>query len=741
VSDCPTEDDLVRLVEGALNEESMYALEAHADGCEHCAAVIANLGALGTPAESRPLTAEVRRRGAWPAAGVVVPASTPAAPPRAVRRYVGRYQLDRRIATGGMGEVWAAWDPQLRREIAVKLVRPGRSDDGRERDRLLREARALARFTHPNVIAVHDVGEIDGEVWVATELVIGDTLANRGGVGADWRVVGRLYSQAARGLAAAHTAGLVHRDVKPANLLLGADGRVRVADFGLAVRTHVAPDPGTPVRPDATVEAAITAVGYIAGTPAYMAPEQRAGTPPDARSDQFALCVALGEAIAGRRPPVDSTPQSLIEFVAERRPREPGLDRLCSVLARGLSIDPDERYPDMSALANAIDGVLAGLVAPPPPRHRWSRIALVIAISLAAAAGGGAGVWLATRSGDGSNAASPGFSVPPISPETKGTASPSSSNTASPPSATSPTNTTSPSSPANAASPASAGAVTSLASPTNSSPTNASGAPMTSGAPATSPTTKAPGAPPTKAAPPTATTAPAPSTSPTKSPGAPPTSPTIKAPVPATKAPASPPSTPTGDRPSSPSVRPAPAPPIGDPDPAGGSPSMGDINAAIQRRDAHACAAATANAQAAMPNDVRVATAHALCRMIGGDCDGGTRELEAVYARQGTPASSATFIADDYCPLTNDPITRRRRLFAQTSHFTRFECSAYVAPARTVAREATSEIEKRQAATVLVSIAKCFSVRGQCDDARELLGEAQQLVPALGTSELAAQCR
>jgi hypothetical protein len=189
-------------------------------------------------------------------------------------------------------------------------------------------------------------------------------------------------------------------------------------------------------------------------------------------------------------------------------------------------------------------------------------------------------------------------------------------------------------------------------------------------------------------------------------------------------------------------VRPPPTP-AGDPigGGVGSSPSLADINAAIQRRDARACAAATATAQAAMPNDVRVANAHAICRMIGGDCEGGTHELEAVYMRQGTPPTSATFVADDYCPLTNDPITRRRRLFAQTSHFTRFECSAYVAPARAVAREATSAIEKQQAASVLVAIAKCYSLRSQCDSARELLADAQQLVPGLTTSELAAQCR
>ncbi|HSK02090.1 MAG TPA: serine/threonine-protein kinase, partial [Kofleriaceae bacterium] len=230
---CPSEDELVGMIEGALGDASLASIEAHVDRCARCAAVIAGLGALG------------HGTGAG-------------------RRTVGRYQLDRRIAAGGMGEVWAAWDPQLRREIAVKLVRPERADDGRERERLLREARALARLGHPNVLAVYDVGELDGEVFIATELVAGETLASRGGPSASWRELARLYTQAARGLAAAHAAGLVHRDVKPSNLLLGADGRVRVADFGLAVRATPA-SPPSPI--DATALATddvprITATGF-----------------------------------------------------------------------------------------------------------------------------------------------------------------------------------------------------------------------------------------------------------------------------------------------------------------------------------------------------------------------------------------------------------------------------------------------------------------------------------------------
>ncbi|MGE5182246.1 MAG: protein kinase domain-containing protein, partial [Acidobacteriota bacterium] len=328
---CPSDEQLVRMVEGALADESLAHLEQHVAGCERCAALVGELGAVG--------------RGEQP-------------------RSVGRYQLDRRIAAGGMGEVWAAWDPQLERDVAIKLVKPERADDSTERERLLREARALAKLTHPNVLAVHDVGEQDGEVFLATELVPGDTLASRGGASCDWRALARLYVQAARGLAAAHAVGLVHRDVKPANLLVGADGRVRVGDFGLAVKETRESGPidpaGLTVRSDARTarDPQVTAPGAIAGTPAYMAPEQRLGVPPDARCDQFALCVALVEGSCGRRPAAAIEPAQLIAFVSERRAREPELDAMCTLLSRGLAFEPDERFESMTALADAMEDVV-----------------------------------------------------------------------------------------------------------------------------------------------------------------------------------------------------------------------------------------------------------------------------------------------------------------------------------------------------------------------------------------------
>jgi serine/threonine protein kinase len=328
-TDCPSEDELVRMVEGALDTASLSVIESHIDTCDDCAAVVGGLGAVGAPPKPR---------------------------------QVGRYLLDRKIAAGGMGEVWAAWDPKLRAEIAVKLVRPDRTDEGRDRERLLREARSLAKLTHPNVVTVYDVGEAGGEVFIATELVAGDTLADRGGASADWRMLVRLYSQAARGLAAAHAVGVVHRDVKPANLLLGADGRVRVADFAL-------------------------------------------GDSVDAPADQDALCIALAEAVAGQPPPKDLDRAAMIAFVSEHRAREPELDELCSLLAKGVSLDPRARFADMTALADALDAIVASRpesgmrTAPPagaasPVRETArSRMTGVIAIVVLAAAAGAAAVW------------------------------------------------------------------------------------------------------------------------------------------------------------------------------------------------------------------------------------------------------------------------------------------------------------------------------------------------------------
>ncbi|HEY4060042.1 MAG TPA: serine/threonine-protein kinase [Kofleriaceae bacterium] len=312
---CPDEDQLVAMMEGALSPQDLATLEAHVSECDSCAEVLGGLGSFGDAGRERT---------------------------------VDRYQLDRKVAAGGMGEVWAAWDPKLRREVAIKLVRPDRSDSVRERNRLLREARALAQLKHPNVVAIHDIGEHDGEVFIVSELVGGDTLAKHEG---DWRAMVGLYSQAARGLASAHAAGLVHRDVKPANLLVGIDGRVKVVDFGLAIPAARTEDPDAPHTEDDGTPS-ITQRGHIAGTPAYMSPEQRAGAPATRSADQYALCVALTEAVAHKRPPLAVKAGVIAKLFAEHAP---DAKALVPILERGLSIDPAARYPDMTAFADALD--------------------------------------------------------------------------------------------------------------------------------------------------------------------------------------------------------------------------------------------------------------------------------------------------------------------------------------------------------------------------------------------------
>ena len=778
---CPSEDQLVGLVEGALAADELAAFERHVDGCEACAAAIAALGALGTPA--RP-------------------------------RKVERYQLDRRIAAGGMGEVWAAWDPKLHREIAVKLVRPDRSVDGRERDRLLREARALAKLTHPNVIAVHDVGEQDGEVFIATELVAGDTLASRGGASADWKGLVRLYAQAARGLAAAHAVGLVHRDVKPANLLVGADGRVRVADFGLAVRPST-PSPLAPTEaPSRDGLSSVTQTGAIAGTPAYMAPEQRAGLSVDAPADQYALCVALGEAIAGRRPPFAPDKATLLAFVCERRTREPGLEQLCGVIARGLAREPAARFPDMTALADALDAIVApGTVAPvadaagglperaprSPARSRYDD-----------EIDGTAPTEVTARSSSPARTEHPAAAPATTAPDTTpgATSTTASGTTSATTSATAAARRRAAAAGGLALFAAAAGAVTvwfmlrrdSATAPTTPDPgatgsgqdraaiaREATGSGQDRAAIAREATgsgsdagnepgiASRPPPPPTQSEAPTAepevpTAEPegSPPRAPTGSPrsasrpGAIAVAPTaIGATRPATALTVARPPTPTPDAPPdgagsatvtavSPRTSPgggATASPTGT-SPTGTSPTgtsptgttLADVSAAIQRYDGKGCRAALAALSAPAANDIRVEQSAAICTMVAGDCEGGMRELAAAYAREGSSDKAVPFMADEYCPLTNDPETRLRRLGKRVNRF-KFECSAYVTPARAAAKVAESERDRRMVGSILAEIARCFSRRGQCDEARDLLGEAQVFIPALQLDELAAQCR
>lgn len=280
---------------------------------------------------------------------------------------VGRYLLIEPIGAGGMGVVYRAYDPQLEREVAVKLVRFGAADSEAQR-RLLTEARVLARLAHPNVVAVHDAGVRGDEVFIAMELVKGTTLDR-------WltlskrsaRAVLDVFNAAGQGLAAAHAAGVVHRDFKPQNVLVDENHgelRARVLDFGLAM-------------PRATAAAgdAVLASGLLGGTPAYMAPEQHRGERADARADQFSFCVALFEALAGERPFLSDSVEAARENVLAGRlrkfPTRRDLPRRAqAAIERGLSVDPAARFPTM--------GDLLAALAPPPTRPGvWAGLAAV----------------------------------------------------------------------------------------------------------------------------------------------------------------------------------------------------------------------------------------------------------------------------------------------------------------------------------------------------------------------------
>ncbi len=313
---------------------------------------------------------------------------------------VGPYQVLKLLGEGGMGVVYAAYDDKLERKVALKLIRGAVMRRPEGRARTLREARALARLSHPNVVHVYQVGEVDDEIYVAMEFLTGPTL--RAWLAAQprgWREVLAVFRQAGEGLAAAHRQGVIHRDFKPANVIVGDDGRVRVLDFGLA---HFGEEgeARAPVKEGELTDVLLTQTGAVLGTPAYMAAEQFAGARGDAKTDQFSFCTALYEALYRQRPFAGDRLDALASAVrggqvlplTTRHDVPPWLHR---VVVRGLLADPSLRWPSMDALLVALH--------PPEARTRWGRVAAV-----AGAAGtllvGGVGYAFMRESG------------PPVSP-------------------------------------------------------------------------------------------------------------------------------------------------------------------------------------------------------------------------------------------------------------------------------------------------------------------------------------
>jgi formylglycine-generating enzyme required for sulfatase activity len=288
---------------------------------------------------------------------------------------IGRYVVLEHVGSGAMGSVYAAYDPELDRKVALKLLKSGRRTvDPTAQARLLREAKAMGRLAHPNVIAVHDAGVYEEQVFLAMEFLAGGTL--RGWLSAQprsWREILDVFIAAAGGLAAAHAAGLIHRDFKPDNVLLDREGRPRVVDFGLAREANsregepsheLSPafittlTGSTPGHESGHLET-LTRTGAVMGTPAYMAPEQFLAEPTDERTDQFSFCVALYEALYGQRPFGGDNLLSLGASVTEGQFRPMPKDHevptwLRRALLRGLRTKPAERYPSMGALIAAL---------------------------------------------------------------------------------------------------------------------------------------------------------------------------------------------------------------------------------------------------------------------------------------------------------------------------------------------------------------------------------------------------
>jgi serine/threonine-protein kinase len=269
---------------------------------------------------------------------------------------LGRFRLKHRLGQGGMGVVFAGEDVQLGRPVAIKVVR-GDTDHQAYRARLLREAQALARLEHPNVVRVYEVNTDRDRLFIAMELVDGVTLTAWHREPHSWKEIVAMYRQVGAGLAAVHHAGLVHRDFKPDNVLVDLKGVARVADFGLARLT--ATDEKSPMAP-------LTGTGVMMGTPGYMAPEQMVGADVDARADQYSFCVALREALGGR--PLDETRWASVPSDVR------------AVIGRGLSYDPDERFRTMDDLLAALERTTRGR------EPRWM-VALLVLFVLGAVAG------------------------------------------------------------------------------------------------------------------------------------------------------------------------------------------------------------------------------------------------------------------------------------------------------------------------------------------------------------------
>ncbi|MEM9459882.1 MAG: tetratricopeptide repeat protein [Myxococcota bacterium] len=307
---------------------------------------------------------------------------------------IARFTILERIGRGGMGTVYAAYDEQLDRKVAVKVLLADELPDQDDQTRFQREAQALARLSHPHVVTVHEVGDADGELFMAMEFIRGQNLAQwlRTAPRPGWRASLEAFVQAGRGLVAVHRAGLVHRDLKPTNIMRRDDGVVKLLDFGLARAFDDADgefDPpldkgeasGSSTNSAGDLSTSLTCPGTVVGTPAYMSPEQLCGKTVDARSDQFSFCVALYEAIYSERPYPGQTMKALTASILAGRIRSAPKDRpapakLRTALLRGLANEPEARWSSMEALLEQLQRLLT------PRRQRALALSAGLALGL-----------------------------------------------------------------------------------------------------------------------------------------------------------------------------------------------------------------------------------------------------------------------------------------------------------------------------------------------------------------------
>ncbi|HET9990197.1 MAG TPA: protein kinase [Kofleriaceae bacterium] len=350
--ECPDNNEIAVLVAGRLDEAAIAGLQAHLDSCSRCFELVAELARGDEVAET---------------AGADAPTATWRA-----SRHLDEYRMIRPVGRGSGGQVWLAHDSLLDREVAIKLLSAASHPRARERFRV--EVRAVARLNHPNVVTVFRVGEVDGQPYLVSELVRGeslDTIAKP----LPWERVRQIGIGLARGLAAAHRAGIIHRDIKPGNAVVGADGEVKLLDFGLA-KLHDADD----LRGDGVSSSVSgTAAGQILGTPLYMAPEAWEGRAPACAMDVFSLGALMYELCCGEPPHAGATiaalrTAALVEPVRPLATRVIGIDpAFAAVIDRCLARLPADRYPSGAELQVALEATLRR-------RRPHRRLALVAAL-------------------------------------------------------------------------------------------------------------------------------------------------------------------------------------------------------------------------------------------------------------------------------------------------------------------------------------------------------------------------